>query len=251
MAEQEELALRTSGNSALLVQILINLLPVLIIFVVLLSLYLLYYSLVSFHKRPLRSSIAPLFILLLRYAVSRKLPILLEPAVNSSFPPPGNGSVNRNTIFVADLHTDTMLWTSGARSLHYTSVHPFTSNPIGSSDIPRMLKGRIGLQIFAAVTSVPRKMNFKSNPEPTTLSDTITPIVVLQWPIRTWSSRLHRALYQAERLRIDADASDGKLFIVESGEDIRKVGPPPIGAVLAIEGLVSASATEPRLSTLC
>lgn len=53
----------------------------------------------------------------------------------------------------------------------------------------------------------------------------------------TWNSCLQRALYQAERLSLDAAASKGKLFIIRTGYDVNHLAPNRIGGVLAIEGM--------------
>lgn len=53
-----------------------------------------------------------------------------------------------DTFDVADLHCDALLWPS--RDLLTTQKHPFyTSRPVGMVDIPRLVKGRVKIQVFA------------------------------------------------------------------------------------------------------
>jgi len=109
---------------------------------------------------------------------------------------------------VMDWHTDTMLWD---RDLLERSSY-------GHLDLPRMADGNIAVQMFTTVTKTPRGQNYDSN---TGDSDNITSLAVVQgWPVRTWSSLLERALYQAERLDGFVTASEGKLVWIKSKGDL-------------------------------
>ncbi|MCC6487139.1 MAG: dipeptidase [Candidatus Hydrogenedentes bacterium] len=136
-----------------------------------------------------------------------------------------------STLFVADLHADTLLWN---RNLLIESGR-------GHVDIPRLAAGNVALQMFTVVTQTPRNMNYNNNASST---DNVTLLAMLQcWPPATWSSRLERALYQARRLHDAADNSGGTLSLIESQEDFstfmerRKTQPRDVGCLLGIEGL--------------
>lgn len=134
-------------------------------------------------------------------------------------------------LFVADLHADTLLW---QRDLLQEANH-------GHVDLPRLLRGNVALQVFAAVTKVPAGLNYETNDSQ---SDMVRWLIVIQlWPWETWNSLLERALYQARRLQAAAEASQGRLRIVRDREDWRmflserQQGRQVVGAVLGVEGL--------------
>ncbi len=134
------------------------------------------------------------------------------------------------SLFVADLHTDSLLW---KRDLTHRST-------IGHVDLPRLQEGNVGLQLFAAVTKSPSGQNYQEN---TGESDDITTLALAQvWPIDTWFSLFDRAYYQLHKLR-DLEAESAGLFkVVESGEDLRQVvserdrGNRIIAGIFVIEG---------------
>ena len=144
-------------------------------------------------------------------------------------------------LAVADMHADTLLW---QRSL----LDP-TSR--GQVDLPRLEAGNVALQIFSSVTKTPKGQNYDSN-GPDTDNITLLAIAQLQ-PPRTWSSLLERSLWHAEKLRRAESASRGRLRIMRSGIDIRRLladraaGRKVTGALLSIEGLQNL---EGRLDNL-
>jgi membrane dipeptidase len=112
------------------------------------------------------------------------------------------------TLWVTDLHADSLMWN---RSLG-------TRHSRGLVDIPRMIEGGVALQAFTVVTKVPWGMNISSNTDST---DMLTLLVVAQrWPIRTWSSLMERALYQAERLEESARASNGSFSLIKTRTEL-------------------------------
>lgn len=134
-------------------------------------------------------------------------------------------------LWIADLHDDALLW----------QRDPLQRHSYGHADLPRLLDGNVGLQVFAAVTKTPRGLNYTSNAAD---SDNITPLVMAQrWPRATWNSLLQRALYQSKRLHQAERDSQGLLQIVRSREELRqtlaKRNPeqPTLAAILATEGL--------------
>lgn len=113
-----------------------------------------------------------------------------------------------NRLFVADLHSDSLLWSRDLLSEH---SH-------GHVDLPRIKQGHVALQVFATVTKSPRRLNFDSNGAD---SDTITALVMAQlWPVRTWFSLLERSLYQSEKLHQAAAESGGALRIVRTRAEL-------------------------------
>ena len=144
-------------------------------------------------------------------------------------------------LLVVDLHNDFFLW-----HRNFLKTYDY-----GHSDLERLQQGNVGLQIFSAVTKVPWGQNFGENEGD---SDMILPLVVAQrWPLKAWTSPLHRALYQSERLHLAANNSDGQLRVIRSGEELdqlivdRATNKSLTGAILAIEG---AQALEARVDNL-
>ncbi len=134
-------------------------------------------------------------------------------------------------LWIADLHDDALLW----------QRDPLQRHSYGHADLPRLLEGNVGLQVFAAVTKTPRGLNYTSNAAD---SDNITPLVIAQrWPRATWNSLLQRALYQSQRLQQAERDSQGLLQIIRSREELRQAlarrnpEQPTLAAILATEGL--------------
>ena len=133
-----------------------------------------------------------------------------------------------DSLFVADLHTDSLLW---KRDLTKRST-------TGHMDVPRMQDGNIALQVFSATTKSPSGQNYESN-EAT--SDTITQLAVVSlWPPRTWSSLYERAVYQLDKLKkLEANS---EIVLIRSRQDMQALvdartnGERPIGAIYLIEG---------------
>ena len=136
-----------------------------------------------------------------------------------------------DTLMVADLHNDLLLWPRD----------PLTRYDYGHSDVPRLREGGVGLQVFAAVTQVPTGRSYRG-----TDADALDQIPFLaaaqRWPPRTWTSRLHRALHQARKLR-RAAARDDQLSLIRSRGDLDRVrtrradNADVMGTLLAVEGL--------------
>jgi microsomal dipeptidase-like Zn-dependent dipeptidase len=143
------------------------------------------------------------------------------------------------SLFVADLHADSLLWNRDLSSKH----------TYGHIDIPRMQIGNIALQVFSVVTKTPRGLNYYSNDDTT---DNITLLALAQrWPKNTWQSLLQRAIYQSEKLH--KLSSKEQFTIIRTRSDIdhlitsRNSGQPIIGGLLSLEG---AHALEGNLSNV-
>lgn len=137
----------------------------------------------------------------------------------------------QKTLDVADMHADSLLW---KRDLLERSDR-------GHVDVPRLIEGHHALQVFSSVTKSPKGQNFNANGADT---DSITSLAMIQLqPIRTWGSLLQRSLYHAEKLHGFAEASQGKLRLITSPEDIdrllvdRERGEAVVGGMLSVEGL--------------
>ena len=110
----------------------------------------------------------------------------------------------------------------------------------GQVDIPRLIKGNVGLQGFTIVTKSPRGQNINNNSADT---DRITDLVIASgWPLRTWGSLYERAMYQMDSLHAFEQASAGQLSIIRSRADLEdflkryKPGGPRVAGWLGIEG---------------
>ncbi|CAM3080588.1 peptidase M19 [Ectopseudomonas mendocina] len=164
------------------------------------------------------------------------LPQVIDAQMNSvANPPPYTASASAQKLhqglFVADLHDDALLWERDLLKRY----------DYGHSDLPRMLEGRHGLQVFSTVTKTPRGLNMESNGAD---SDNITLLAMAQrWPRETWNSLLQRALYQAQKLQDAAAGSDGRLVLIRTRTDLANFieawakDPRRVAGLLATEGL--------------
>lgn len=177
-----------------------------------------------------------LIILLIAAGSVFALPSLLDRKMNSVESPapyPASESANQlhQRLFIADLHDDVLLWERDLLKRY----------DFGHSDLPRMLEGRVGLQVFSTVTKTPRGINYERNSGET---DNITLLAMAQrWPKETWDSLLQRALYQAHKLDEASANSDGRLVMIKNRGDLASFvstwqkDPQRVAAILATEGL--------------
>jgi len=155
--------------------------------------------------------------------------------------PSVSSQVANRELFIADLHADSLLW---QRDLLVRST-------TGHVDVPRLVTGGAGLQVFSIVTKVPRRVNIQRNNGD---SDLITTLAILEaWPPDTWFSLRARAVYQARRLNEMAERSHGALTLIRTRLDLAKhlearaAGSRQVAAILALEG---AHALEGKLQNL-
>ncbi|MDH4109709.1 MAG: membrane dipeptidase [Gammaproteobacteria bacterium] len=177
--------------------------------------------------------IAVLVVLALLVYADRFLPAQIERGMNVNLPhePYSISDAARalhETLFVADLHTDSLLW---KRDLRKRAEH-------GHMDLPRMRDGNIALQVFSATTKSPAGQNYERNED---ASDRITLLAIAQfWPPRTWTSIYERAVYQLDKLK-DL-AATGEVVLLLDRNDVRELaarrqrGEKVIGAVYLTEG---------------
>lgn len=149
-----------------------------------------------------------------------------------------------DTLMVADLHNDLLLWPRD----------PLRRYDRGHTDIPRLREAGVGLQVFAAVTQVPRGQSYEGTDA--SALDKIPFLAAAQrWPVRTWTSRLERARYQAQKLR-RAAARDEKLLLLRSQADLdtliarRDDDAAVMGTLLAVEGLHALEGEEDNVDVL-
>ena len=132
-------------------------------------------------------------------------------------------------LTVADLHADSLLW-------NYDLNARQTSNQV---DVPRLLEGNVALQAFTVVTKTPRGQNIERNDSE---SDNIFWLALAQrQPLENLSSLTKRALWQAARLHEYAAASNGKLVVIKTKDELanfleRRKTQKLVGAFLGIEG---------------
>lgn len=142
---------------------------------------------------------------------------------------------------IADMHADPLLW---KRDLS-------KRNTRGHIDVPRLVDGRIAVQVFGAVTKTPRGQNYEANSDET---DNITLLAMSQlWPVRTWRSLEQRALYQAEKLQGYADGSAGLLVFARTRQDLAAVMAESAaggGVTAGFMGLEGAHALEGDLAAV-
>lgn len=146
-----------------------------------------------------------------------------------------------DSLLVIDLHTDALLWDRDLLS----------RGRIGHVDLPRLIEGRVAVQLFTAVTQVPRGMNLEENDAD---SDLIAPLAVVQlWPPGTWRSMLTRALHQADKLRRFAAGSQGRLTVVTNRDGLTaflRTRDGDEGTVAAVLGIEGAHALEGELANV-
>jgi microsomal dipeptidase-like Zn-dependent dipeptidase len=132
------------------------------------------------------------------------------------------------TLFIADLHSDSLLWKRNLRRRSET----------GHMDVPRLQEGNVALQVFSATTKSPAGLNYERNEAG---SDDIARLAIASlWPPRTWNSLYERAVYQLDKLKALDAASEIRLLtnrreLKELVAD-RERGGRAIGALYLIEG---------------
>lgn len=159
-------------------------------------------------------------------------------------PPSAVAQTLQAQIDIVDLHADSLLW---GRDLTRRSAR-------GHVDFPRMVAGRIALQIFSIVTKVPHALNIDRNDD---RSDDITKLALFErWPRATWNNLTQRALYQARRLNDFAAASHGKFVIVHNAVELgefmqrRRFEPDAIAGIISVEGAHALSGDLAQLDVL-
>lgn len=143
------------------------------------------------------------------------------------------------SLFIADLHCDSLLW--GRNLLRQSAT--------GHVDFPRLVEANVALQAFTIVTQVPLKRPAVGSDES---SDMIGVLAFAErWPTKTWRSPKQRALYQAGQLRQFAVDSNGRLVLIKSGSDLREyITKRSTGSVGTFIGVEGTQPLEGRLENL-
>ena len=137
------------------------------------------------------------------------------------------------SLFVADLHIDTLKWERDLLERSY----------FGHADVPRLHEGNIALQVFTIVTRSPLNLPWQTCVSGDSL-DTNTALFFMQG--RPVFGLRERAFYQIERFHEAAERSrdtDGpELRLIATADDLRQlvadraVGRDVIGGIIGIEG---------------
>jgi len=173
-------------------------------------------------------------------------PTIFDRAANRVYEDPpyavsARGRALYEDLFVVDMHADSLLW---ERDLSDRLDH-------GSVDIPRLIEGNVAIQSFFIVTKTPWITTIdETSPD----SDAITTLIVAQdWPDKTRTSLLERALYQASRLHELAEQSEGRLRVLKTKADLdqyREARKQDVAAVAGILGVEGAHVLEGDLGNL-
>jgi microsomal dipeptidase-like Zn-dependent dipeptidase len=147
-------------------------------------------------------------------------------------------------LVVIDLHADPLLW---KRDLLKRARH-------GHVDLPRLQEGNVSLQVFGVVTGVSLPLRMEGNVD---RHDVISLLAKLQrHPEAVQLSRMQRALFQANKLRIASKSSDGQFMLIRTRKDLstllkkRRRGRKVIGAMLSLEGLHALEGDTKNLDKL-
>ena len=131
---------------------------------------------------------------------------------------------------VADLHADSLLF---GRDL-------LRRGDRGHVDIPRLIEGRVALQVFSMAVKTPRGLNIDRNDDSS--DEILTLALAKRWPPSTWRRLLPRVLYLAGRAHGFAAASGGTFRVIETRADLstyladHTANPRITAGVLSIEG---------------
>jgi len=159
-------------------------------------------------------------------------------------PPPADSvRAFHNTLRIGDMHDDILLW---GREL--TTQHDY-----GHTDLPRLKKGGVSLQVFSVVTKTPANINYQRNSGDT---DQITLLMIARLaPWRAWYSLTERALYQARNLKETARAHPEMLRVVTRAPELKQAlalpaDQRPVIGLLAIEGMHALDGKLTNLTVL-
>jgi microsomal dipeptidase-like Zn-dependent dipeptidase len=152
-----------------------------------------------------------------------------------------------DSLRIADLHDDILLW----------DRDPLRRSAIGHSDVPRPAEGNVAVEIFSAVTKVPRAASsLRTDAD----SDILTWLAVAsRWPRGTWTSLLQRALRQSTKLMEAAGRSQGRLVVATTragladsleARRLQPMGSRTVIGLLSTEGLHALEGRPENLDVL-
>jgi membrane dipeptidase len=143
-------------------------------------------------------------------------------------------------LAVVDLHADSLLW---GRNLLERGRRCHV-------DVPRLIEGRVALQVLAASTKISRHTQLEGNDD---RGDDVRWLALARgWPPSTWRRLLPRALYLAGCAHSLEAGSGGRFVVIKTGAQLeRHVSGAPAGqataGLLAVEG---AHALDGELANL-
>lgn len=169
---------------------------------------------------------------------------LLNRATQKPHPVSSQAQALHDSLWIADFHNDALLWDRNVLDV----------NQRGLVDLPRLGRGGFELAVFSATT----RMHIDSNYYRTLPVLDILPAVAIasHWPRRAWFDPYQRARVLATKLHTAANASNGRLRVVESGHDMQLLvraqaaGDPVIGGVLLLEGMHALDGDIARVDSL-
>jgi membrane dipeptidase len=157
---------------------------------------------------------------------ARTCPLLPGPAT----PVSDQARALHASLRVADLHADSLLF---GRDL-------LRRGDRGHVDVPRLIEGRVALQVLSMAVKTPRGLNIDRNDDS---SDEILALALAKrWPPSTWRRLMPRVLYLAGRAHGFAAASGGTFRVIETRADVQAhvadhaANPGITAGLLSIEG---------------
>jgi membrane dipeptidase len=159
----------------------------------------------------------------------------VERRLNPVAPPPPAPVSERaralhETLRVVDLHADSLLF---GRDLLRRSSR-------GHLDVPRMIEGRVALQVLSMAVKTPRGLNYEANDDRT--DEVRTLAIAKRWPPATWGRLLPRIDYLVGRARDLETRSGGAFRILTSQAGLaaylaeHAANPATTAGLLSIEG---------------
>jgi microsomal dipeptidase-like Zn-dependent dipeptidase len=157
---------------------------------------------------------------------TRMCPLLRGPAT----PVSDQARALHASLRVADLHADSLLF---GRDLLLRSDR-------GHVDVPRLIEGRVALQVLSMAVKTPRGLNIDRNEDSS--DEILTLALAKRWPRSTWRRLLPRVLHLAGRAHGFAKASDGTFRVIETRSGLvayladHAANPGITAGLLSIEG---------------
>ena len=157
---------------------------------------------------------------------ARMCPLLPGPATSVS----DQARALHASLRVADLHADSLLF---GRDL-------LRRGDRGHVDVPRLIEGRVALQVLSMAVKTPRGLNIDRNEDSS--DEILTLALAKRWPRSTWRRLLPRVLHLAGRAHGFAKASDGTFRVIETRSGLvayladHAANPGITAGLLSIEG---------------
>ena len=112
------------------------------------------------------------------------------------------------TLRIADLHADSLLM---GRDLSKRGNH-------AHADVPRLIEGRVALQVMAMAVKTPSGLNIESNRDDS--DDVLKVVLAKRWPPATWRRLLPRVQYLVAKAEQLEAGSGGRFRIIRSRADL-------------------------------